>query len=303
MPKVRPTATNTADGQTGKYQATDKEIVDYQYFTLPETSALARGPAPTTLNQGGYIACIGGAQTLGRFVERPYSHQIADTLQHQVLNLGHGGGKPQYYNSRPALFRYLNKASAVIVQVVSARAVENSIFKPASIENSFLIDKRKQDGEKPQFANHAYGRLLREAGPEVVARIVAETREQWTSEMTTLLMRIKVPKILLWLSVRPPDYQESFETVDSVLGAYPHLVNRAMIDALRPVADAYVEYTGSVGLPQKLVSRFDGNPVAVFPRQEVPSENLYYPSPEMHKEVAEMILSLTDLAKWVKGKE
>jgi hypothetical protein len=274
----------------GKYQAADHPVIDYQYQPLPDSDVLYRGPAPTNLHDGGYLACIGGAQTMGRLVERPYPTLLGEALSLEVLNLGHGGGKPRYFSQTPGILEALNRAALVIVQVMSARGVENSVFRPVSVKNSFLADKRVATDQKPLFADHAYNRLARESDQRTLLALLEETRDNYLSQMRELLQAIRVPKLLLWFSARSPEYEPAFGSALALLGDYPHMVDRATVEALRGMADGYVEVTGAEGLPQPLRSRFDGKPVAIFEHQPCPSENTYYPSPEMHAAASDALL-------------
>jgi glycosyltransferase involved in cell wall biosynthesis len=285
--------------QRYKYQDEDKEIIDYDYQLLPGSDAIPhpngevyyRGPAPSNLTEGGYLACIGGAQTLGRFVTQPYSDQLGKTLGLETLNLGHGGGKPRYFLECPGILEHLNKAALVVVQIPSARGGETSFFKPVSIKNAVLQNKRPGYSKSPRFADKAYKEFLENESPELVAQLQSEIRENWMEEMTQLLTAIQVPKVLLWFSTRTPDTGSGFCIQTLRYEAtpnfrYPHFVNRDMVENLCLLADGYVEYVGHPGIPQPLTSRFDGRPVHVFSkRKKNTDKNEYYPSPEMHTEV------------------
>lgn len=289
------TASEQAENQhqgLGKYQLADKEIVNYQYYELPSTGLLFRGPAPTRFTEGGYFACIGGAHTFGRFAEKPYSRLLSDATGIDCLNLGHGGGKPLFYLANPILIEYLNMAKFVIVQVPSARAIENSVFEPVSENNSFLRDKSLGKDAKPLFANHAYKQLLKKSPPELVDKVVRETRKRYSEEMSELLRLISVPKILLWFSRRTPDYKDNTKSVHDLFGDYPQLVNQSVIQDLIPLCDDYVEVVSSRGLPQKLINYATGKPINVFHLAKVPSQNDYYPSPEMHEIAFKKLLNL-----------
>ena len=57
-----------------------------------------------------------------------------------------------------------------------------------------------------------------------------------------------------------------------------------MLEQVRPHAAAYVECVTRRGSPQKLYSRFTGEPVtSPF------AENSYYPSPEMQEDAAQAL--------------
>ena len=128
--------------------------------------------------------------------------------------------------------------------------------------------------------------------PELIAKVVRETRKRYSEEMFELLRLIGVPKILLWLSQRTPDYKENTKSVHDLFGGYPQLVNQSVIQDLIPLCDDYVEVVSSQGLHQKLINYATGKPVNVFPWAKVPNQNDYYPSPEMHEIVYKKLLNL-----------
>lgn len=139
-----------------------------------------------------------------------------------------------------------------------------------------------------------YTWLLKQ-GPDLAKKIVAETRQAYVTAMTQMLDAIKPPKVLLWFSVRTPEYQEQWESsIWNLWGEFPHMVNREMVERIRTHADDYVESISRRGLPQKLFDR-NGNPTSFKPFFPAPgeverTENRYYPSPEMHEEAAALLI-------------
>jgi hypothetical protein len=77
-------------------------------------------------------------------------------------------------------------------------------------------------------------------------------------------------------------------------GDFPQLVNRSMVEQVRPLADDYVECVSSRGSPQPLISRLTGEPASVAHRGDLrpgtQEFNSYYPSPEMHEDAANALL-------------
>jgi uncharacterized repeat protein (TIGR01451 family) len=147
-----------------------------------------------------------------------------------------------------------------------------------------------EDHQMP--ANAAYDKLLAERTRDEVMAIVTETRVNYVDQFKQLLSKITVPKILFWYSNRKPAYTEGFENANALYCGmpskvpFPELVNQEMIDALTGEADEYVECITERGKPHKLVSRFTGLPVTISDRGRVISENVHYPSPEMHQDAA-----------------
>ncbi len=277
----------------GKFQESDRAIVDYQYVDLPGSDAsahtLVRGPIPVDLAKD-FIACVGGAHTLGRFVQSPYPALLQKQLDIPVLNLGHGGGKPEFYLQSEAFIDVINKAKCAVVQVMSARGSPNRFLTPTShTHNIMKIAEGISSSKNPIFVDAAYGKLLKQCQPERVLEAINETRANWVAEMGNLLDRIQVPKILFWFSVRTPSYVERFDNPHALLGDYPELVTESMIEALKPKVQGYVECITKEGLPNALVAANCGASVAALPRQPERSFNSYYPSPEMHVAAADAL--------------
>ena len=269
------------------YQHADGHIIDYELYQLPGVRYDLRGPRVTTEQ---YVACVGAAQTFGRFAERPFPKLISSALGMDALNLGRGGAGPNYPLSNPTLLQYINRARVVIVQVLSGRSQSNSLFRTVhdGMMGIHLVDGREVS------AMDFYEWLLNQ-GPDLTNKIVAETRENYVSAMSQMLDAIKPPKILLWFSTRTPEYQERWEsTIWKLWGEFPHLVNREMVDRIRGYADRYVECVSRRGWPQKLFDR-NGNPTSFKPFFPAPgevarTENRYYPSPEMHEDAAALLV-------------
>jgi hypothetical protein len=269
------------------YQHRDAHIIDYEVYELPGVVGFFRGPS---VRSDTYIACIGAAQTFGRFVPAPFPALLSRLLGIEALNLGRGGAGPTYHGSSPQLLHYINRAQLVIVQVFSARSLSNSLFRTSG---HGMMGVNLTDGT-PASASQFYTWLMGQ-GTELAQQVVAETRERYVAAVTTLLEAIRPPKILFWLSVRSPVYQEIWELpVARLWGEFPHLVNQGMVERLRGCCDAYVECVSRRGLPQQIRDR-DGNPTwfngALPGEPEVRRTlNRYYPSPEMHEDAARALL-------------
>jgi hypothetical protein len=182
--------------------------------------------------------------------------------------------------------KYINRAKFVIVQVMSGRSEDNSLFRSSGLE--WL--HRRADGVKLS-AQQAYSNLLKRQDEATVRRVISETRANWISSFATLLRTIRPPTILFWFSQRSPEYLETLESVQTLFGEFPQLVNSSMLEAIKPHAGCYVECISTRGMPQRLISRFTGEPGVVdYTRAgedfNVDAYNSYYPSPEMHVDAA-----------------
>lgn len=278
----------------GHYAEPDREIVDYQTYCLdrriidPATTSplVLRGPAPSSLATGAYFACIGAAQTFGRFCAKPYPALLQERLRLPALNLGRGGAGPSFFlKTTDALFDYINRSRFAIVQVMSGRSAGSSLFR----SDGLGFYHRITDGT-PLSADDAFRALLDTGDRSLLQRVVQETRSNWIESYRELLARIAVPTILFWFSVRGPDYREGDGSLPELFGKFPQLVNRSMTAAVRKHSGGYVECISRRGMPQRLLSRFSGQPTTVSdPWGGSWSENTYYPTPEMHADAADAL--------------
>jgi hypothetical protein len=135
--------------------------------------------------------------------------------------------------------------------------------------------------------------LLESGDIHLVRTTIVETRANWLASYEQLLSRIRVPTILMWFSVREPDYIEKYDHVGDLLGEFPQLVNRKMVEVVKSHCDAYVHCVTKKGLPQTLLNRSTGRPAPVPVRsdlgRELQRKNHYYPSPEMHRDAADLL--------------
>lgn len=295
------------------YQDRDREIVDYQLYQLGETGLWFRGPEPASLKKNEYFVCIGAAQTLGCFCEKPFPTLLSESLGFPVLNLGYGGAGPYFYLKHPALLDYINRAKFVIVQVMSGRSESNSLFDSGGLE----LLTRRSDGSK-LGSDAAYRGLLAESiwhkapiakkrfkragnilGALKAKRVVAETRKNWVNHHKELMAQITAPKILVWFSQRSPDYKERYDSLKGLFSDFPQLVNLEMVNESRAVCDEYVECVSTRGMPQPLISRFTGEPTTVDPSSDrkdlggkIWTHNTYYPSPEMHQDAFQRLVDV-----------
>src|SRR5258705_5274674 len=245
-----------------EYQDTDWRVVDYQPYLLDEAiidrstrrPLHVRGPKPRRLEPGGYLVCLGAAQTFGRFCPRPFPTILQERLGIPVLNVSHGGAGPAFFcGDNERLLAILNEASAVIVQVMSGRSDSSSLFESDGVG----YFRRRADGTYVG-CDDAFSELIRSQPRAVCARVVEETRQSWCASYQRLLSGIKVPKILLWFATRTPFYRQGWRTLAELFGEFPQLVNPEMVADVTGYCERYVECVTSRGLPGQLIDRFTG---------------------------------------------
>jgi hypothetical protein len=278
-----------------EYQESDWPVVDYQTYCLDERlidpsrerPLFIRGPRPELLEPRRYAVFLGAAQTFGRFCADPFPTLLGRRLGLPIINISHGGAGALFFRLMgEALRPYLANAAFVVVQVMSGRSESNSQFESRGVGHY----RRRSNGSW-LGCDEAFSELLATSSARTIQSIVVETRSSWAESHRHLLTAFGVPTVLFWFSTRPPDYDETIGSVDGLFGAYPQLVNEAMIRELRRDATGYVACVSRRGLPQPLIDRFTGRRTALSdPWTAKPwTENWYYPSPEMHRKAADAL--------------
>jgi hypothetical protein len=266
------------------YQDRDFNIVDYQLWSFKDEERdkvhTLRGPQPSSLIKKDYFTCLGPATTFGCYTEFPYPLILQNQLSLQCLNLGIAGAGANLYlqEENSLLIDLVNDSKFVIILVMSGRSHASSVCQPPKVG--------KLTGPKIM---KKYQRLY-QADKTLFEKAVNQMRKSFVNDYIHLSEKIKVPKILLYLSTRNPKFEDDFsKSFPRAHRGFPHFVNQSTIQNILPYFDEYVECISSRGFPQKLISRFTGEPTT---NSKGESQNGYYASPEMHQDAAQMLIKI-----------
>lgn len=220
---------------------------------------------------------------------------LEESLDIPVVNYGIGGAGPSYFLQLEKVFRLLNKAVCTIVQVMSGRSESNSEFDTGGLAYVTRRSDGHRLGARAAYQNLMWRKIF--VGRKDLKRIITETRNNWIRNYLLLFEKIESPVVLFWFAMREPDYRERYIHVSTLLGGFPHPVNREMLESIKNEADVYVHCVTNRGIPQRLISRFTNKPAKVDPgrpRKDLKgrlwTHNFYYPSPEMQEEAAELLI-------------
>lgn len=270
------------------YQKPDRAFLNYRVYRWGRLNQIFRGPQPD-LSQP-YIACIGAAQTFGRYAPRPFPALLASSLDIQTVNFGTGGAGPGFFLRDTKVMEALHDAKLVVVQAMSARSISNRLYKVNARRNARLkaISTALQDlfptVDLGNFTfTHNMLNKVAANNPDCFAEVEAELKAAWVGRTRQLLQTIQAPTVFFWFSERSPEDDKKHREENAML-KFPHFVDRDMVSAVQDYATGYVECISDAGMPQPLL--VDGSPVLHAPNGEPVMENRYYPSPEMHEAAA-----------------
>ncbi|MEM7524639.1 MAG: DUF6473 family protein [Pseudomonadota bacterium] len=273
------------------YQKPDQAYINYNVYSWGRLEQHYRGPKPLMTEP--YIACLGGAQTFGRYTTHPFPALLEDMLGMEVANFGTGGAGPGFFLRDSTVMEAACNAEVCVVQVMSARSLSNRLFKVKADRNAQIkaVSKALEDlfphidFETFTYAHNMLNQI-EENDPQRFEEVEMELKTAWVARTRLLLESIHTKKILFWFSERAPD-ADIGHTENRAALKYPQFVDDRMLEAVSPYTDKIVHCVSDEGLPQSLL--IDGEAVLQTPYGMPVAENRYYPSPEMHCHAAETL--------------
>lgn len=263
------------------YQALSGESLDYMPCRYGRTRLLFRGPRRDL--SGRFAVALGGIETYGRYVPRPWPALVEEAVGTRVVNLGCPQAGPDAWLSDPALFDVLERAAVVVVQVTAACDVTNRLYAVHPRRNDRFIKAspllqtvyRRVDFTEFSFTRHML-RALQAADAGRFALVAEEVRAAWMARMGLVLDRLPGRKVLLWMGDHAPG-----ERADALTGE-PALVDRVMVEGLAGKVDAVAVAVASDR------ARQTGTAGMVFPAMAEPAAR-GLPGVAVHEEVAGVV--------------
>jgi hypothetical protein len=256
--------------------------LDYYPVRYGTSRVVFRGPRPR-LDQP-YCVALGGTETYGRFVARPFPALVETELGHPVVNLGCGNAGPDVFLQDPAVLEVAQGALVVVLQVLGAANLSNRFYSVHPRRNDrFLRASPRLQALYPEvdFTEFAFTRhlltVLERVDPERFTMVRAELQTAWAARMSDLLRQLARPVLLLWLSGQQPPPAEA-----ASLRHTPVLVDAGMIATLRPLACDFLAVVPSAAA---LAVGVEGMAFASPDRAAA----LELPGPLVHREIAQAL--------------
>lgn len=262
--------------------------LDYFPCRYGRSRNVFRGPRQEL--EGDYVAFLGGTETYGRFVPRPFPALVGDRLGLPCVNFGWMSAGPDAYLNDPTVMAAARGARAVVLQVPGAQNLTNRYYAVHPRRNDRFVQASELmrrvfpgvDFTEYHFTRHLLGALAAEH-PERFPILAVELQAAWVARMGKLIARIGRPVMLLWFSSRAPGAGEAG------LGPDPLLVTAEMLAQVVPKPAALIEATASTAALEA------GTRGMVFADVEAPAA-MELLGPAAHAEAAELIAAhLSDM--------
>ncbi|WP_234899569.1 DUF6473 family protein [Ruegeria lacuscaerulensis] len=194
-----------------------------------------------------YMACIGGTETFGRFVETPFASVLEDKLDRRCLNLGSLFCGVDALCRDSGLQSLMDKAELCVLQAPDLLGQSNRFYRVHPRRNDRFLAATDDlislypdvDFADVNFVHHLMA-LLRDHQDARFEAVADELRRNWLKQMRALLEKLDVPVILLCLQVvGQSDGGDPADEADVPLSL-------GLLDAVRPFCAAIVRETVSV---------------------------------------------------------
>lgn len=250
------------------YEKLGATSLDYMPCRYGASKLLFRGPRRRL--SGRYAAFLGGTETYGKFIVRPFPALIEARTGAKCVNLGWPNAGIDVFLHDPDVLAVASRAKLVVLQVPAAQNMSNRFYSVHPRRNDRFVEAspmlraifREVDFTEFHFTRHML-RHLRHVAPDRFGLVRDELQTAWIARMRLLLHQIGAPVALLWLSAHPPG--EEAECPD--ITEDPAFVTRAMLEALRPKVLKVIEATASAtalayGTNRMVFSEFEANAAA-----------------------------------------
>ncbi|MDX8350291.1 DUF6473 family protein [Cognatiyoonia sp. IB215446] len=194
-----------------------------------------------------YIAFVGGTETYGKFIEKPFPVLVEKAMRQTCVNFGCvNGGIDVFVNDR-AVMEICREADMTVVQIMGANHLSNRFYSVHPRRNdrflkaSTVLQAIYQDVDFSDFSftRHMLGELHAKS-LERFDTVVHELREAWVARMRNLLGQIGPRVMLLWFSEEELS-DAPWSERENQLQADPLFITASMVDELRPMVKGVIE--------------------------------------------------------------
>lgn len=230
------------------YEKMGSGTLDYMPCRYADTRLVFRGPERDLTEA--YTLCVGGTETYGKFIAKPFPDLVEAGTGRACVNFGSINAGIDAFLSDPAALLVMRRAEAVVIQVMGAHNMSNRFYRVHPRRNDRFLDAsavmkrlfREVDFTEFHFTRHMLGSLCARA-PDRYEMLRDELQQAWVARMRLLLNSIPGRKYLLWFSAHPPSVTSGYPG----LGPDPLFIDRSMLDALLPLVDDVIEAVVSPG--------------------------------------------------------
>jgi len=210
-----------------------------------------------------YLAFVGGTETYGKFIEKPFPALVEKAMRQTCVNFGCVNGGIDAFVNDPTVMGICADADLTVVQIMGANYLSNRFYSVHPRRNDRFLRAstvmqaiyHDVDFSEFSFTRHMLG-ALHAKSIERFDTVVKELREAWLARMRNMLGQIGNKTILLWFSEDEMSDEHWADRPDQ-LQVDPLFITASMIDELRPmVKDVVVANPSELAVAQGTTGMF-----------------------------------------------
>ena len=227
-----------------KHQSIENAELSYSPCRYGSSRMLFRGPRKRL--DLPYLAFIGGTETYGKFLEKPFPSLVEKAMRQTCVNFGCVNGGIDAFVNDATVMDICAEADLTVVQVMGANYLSNRFYTVHPRRNDRFLRASTVlqaiypdvDFSEFSFTRHMLG-ALHAKSIERFDTVVNELRVAWMARMRKMLGQIGNKVILLWFSedVMTDDH---WSDRPGQLQVDPLFITATMIDQLRPLVQDVV---------------------------------------------------------------
>lgn len=215
--------------------------LNYYPCRYGKSRVLFRGPKRRL--DGAYVAAVGGTETYGKFVRRPYPDLLEDQIGMTVVNLGATNAGVDVFHGDPAVLAVCSGARVVVLQVMGAQNLTNCYYSVHPRRNDRFLKASPMlrllypevDFTEFHFTRHLV-QSLHATDPDRFERVRNELQAAWLTRMSEFVAAIDAPVVLFQMTApRPAPGPGDSRAAD------PLFVSPEMVDALGESAASVID--------------------------------------------------------------
>ncbi len=237
-PRVKAENAAKAGGKM-KQELIERERLSYAPCRYGSSRMLFRGPRKRLDKP--YIAFLGGTETYGKFIEKPFPALVERAMRQTCVNFGSVNGGIDAFVNDGTVMDICHNADVTVVQIMGANLLSNRFYSVHPRRNDRFLRAstvleaiyQEVDFSEFSFTRHMLQSLFHQS-TDRFETVVGELREAWLARMRLLLNQIGGNVILFWFSDSDPS-NNHWASQEGHLQMDPLFITRDMIDQLRPM--------------------------------------------------------------------
>ncbi|KAA9007125.1 DUF6473 family protein [Histidinibacterium aquaticum] len=216
-----------------------KEL-DYDLRSYGGSRLVFRGPHPPV--DGRHVAFVGGTETFGKFLPRPYPALVQERYGLPCVNLGIANASIGAHLGDNAVVTACREARIMVIEVTGAHNLSNRFYTVHPRRNDRFVRATEFLRElycEVDFADFVFTKhmlmVLHATCPHRFAIVRGELQRIWCVRMREFLAQMPVAPLLLWFAGHSPDRGGGWEE--------PLFVTAEMIEEVAPLAFAVLKVT------------------------------------------------------------